>query len=174
MEVLPFMNNMQDKVTKNALAAVPNDSAEREWWRDIRVSDIMSSPAICVDGLTAVTEAQQLMRRHKIRRVPVLDGRKLVGILTQGDVRGAMPSEVTTLNRTEQDYLISHLKVNRVMSKEVITATREMSLADATRLLAQYKISGLPVIDDDTVVGMVTESDVFETIAAMFDKLDQR
>jgi CBS domain-containing protein len=146
---------------------------QKEWWRSVRVRDIMTSPVICVDSLTLVTDAQALMKEHNIRRVPVIDEGKLVGMLTQGDIRGALPSEVTTLNRTEQEYLTKQLKVDRVMSGDVIVAHDELSLADAARLLVQYKIGGLPVVDDDKVIGMVTESDIFGVVVAMFDKLDQ-
>jgi CBS domain-containing protein len=158
---------------KRSLAAVVDEIEHREWWRAVCVRDIMSSPVICVDSLTTVTDAHILMKDHKIRRVPVIDDGKLVGMLTQGDVRGAMPSEVTTLNRAEEEYLIKQLKVERVMSREIIVASEEMTLADAARLLVQYKIGGLPVLTDDKVVGMVTESDIFGVVVAMFDKLDQ-
>ena len=167
------METVQVGDVKRSVAAVVDEIEQREWWRAVHVRDIMTSPVICVDSLTTVTTAQALMKEHKIRRVPVIDDGKLVGILTQGDVRGALPSEVTTLNRAEQDYLIQQLKVKRVMSGDVIVATEAMNLLDAARLLVQYKIGGLPVVDDDKVMGMVTESDLFGVVVAMFDKLDQ-
>jgi len=167
------MEKVQVGAAKRPLSEIVSEIEQREWWRAIRMRDIMSSPVICVDSLTTVTDAHVLMHDHKIRRLPVIDDGKLVGILTQGDVRGAMPSEVTTLNRAEQDYLIKQLKVERVMSREVIVVTEEMSLGDAARLLVQYKIGGLPVITDGKVVGMVTESDIFGIVVAMIDKLDQ-
>lgn len=167
------METVQAGVGKQSMAAVVKGVTQQEWWRAVRVRDIMTSPVICVDSTTPVTEAQMLMRERKIRRLPVINDGKLVGILTQGDVRGAMPSEVTTLNRTEQDYLIKHVKVDRVMTGDVIVANSAMNLAEAARLLVQYKISGLPVVDDDQVIGMVTESDIFGVVVAMFDKLDQ-
>lgn len=167
------METVQAGEGKQPLTTVIANAAQKEWWRTVSVQDIMSSPVLCVDSLTTVTDAQALMKEHKIRRVPVIDEGKLVGMLTQGDVRGALPSEVTTLNRTEQDYLIKQLKVERVMTGDVVVATTDMSLADAARLLVQYKIGGLPVVADDKVVGMVTESDIFGVVVAMFDKLDQ-
>lgn len=167
------MDNVQAGVAKRPLDLVVAEIEQREWWRAIRMSDIMSSPVICVDSATTVTDAHILMQDHKIRRLPVIDDGQLVGILTLGDVRGAMPSEVTTLNRTEQDYLIRQLKVERVMSRDIIVVTEEMTLADAARLLVQYKIGGLPVVTNHQVVGMVTESDIFGIVVAMIDKLDQ-
>lgn len=167
------MESVQMGNVKRPLATVVDEIEHREWWRAVRVRDIMSHPVICVDSLTTVTDAHTLMKERKIRRLPVIDDGKLVGMLTQGDVRGAMPSEVTTLNRTEQEYLIKQLKVERVMAREIVVASEEMSLADAARLLVQYKIGGLPVLTADKVVGMVTESDIFGVVVAMFDKLDQ-
>lgn len=167
------METVQAGVGKQSMAAVVKGVTQQDWWRTVRVRDIMTSAVICVDSTTPVTEAQMLMREHKIRRLPVINDGKLVGILTQGDVRGAMPSEVTTLNRTEQDYLIKHVKVDRVMTGDVIVANSAMNLAEAARLLVQYKISGLPVVDNDQVIGMITESDIFGVVVAMFDKLDQ-
>lgn len=167
------METVQVGNAKRLVADIVNAIEQKEWWRAVRLQDIMSSPVICVDSLTTVTEAQALMKEHNIRRVPVIDDGKLVGILTQGDVRGALPSEVTTLNRAEQEYLVKQLKVDRVMSRDIIVATETMTLLDAARLLVQYKIGGLPVLADDKVVGMVTESDLFGVVVAMFDKLDQ-
>lgn len=167
------METVQAAEGKQPLTTVIANATQQEWWRTVSVQDIMSSPVLCVDSLTTVTEAQALMKEHKIRRVPVIDEGKLVGMVTQGDVRGALPSEVTTLNRAEQDYLIKQLKVERVMTGDVVVATPDMSLADAARLLVQYKIGGLPVVAEDKVVGMVTESDIFGVVVAMFDKLDQ-
>ena len=155
------------------VAEVVAEIEQKEWWRAVCVRDIMTSPVICVDSLTTVTDAQRLMKEQQIRRLPVIDDGKLMGMLTQGDIRGALPSEVTTLNQTELAYLSKQLKVNRVMAREVIVATEAMSLGDAARLLVQYKIGGLPVLAGDNVVGMVTESDIFGVVVAMFDKLDQ-
>jgi len=167
------METVQVGNTKRSVTALVYEIEQREWWRAVRVRDIMTSPVICVDSFTTVTDAQALMKEHKIRRLPVIDDSKLVGMLTQGDVRGALPSEVTTLNRAEQEYLVKQLRVDRVMSRKVIIATEEMSLVEAARLMVQYKIGGLPVLAGDKVVGMVTESDIFSLVVAMFDKLDQ-
>lgn len=153
---------------------VVNAAKEAAWWQTIRVGDIMSTLVLCVDSLTSVPEAQVLMKERRIRRLPVIDDGKLVGIITQGDIRGALPSEVTTLNRAEQEYLMKQVKVNRIMRTEVITATADMSLAAAARLMVQHKIGGLPVVDNaGQVIGMVTESDVFSIVVDIFDTLDK-
>ncbi|MEZ4864027.1 MAG: CBS domain-containing protein [Caldilineaceae bacterium] len=170
-EVLP--QEIQQLLQQNRAATLSNVT-KPTWWHTIRVREIMSSPVICVDTLTSIPEAQLLMQERNIRRLPVIDDGKLVGILTQGDVRGALPSEVTTLNRAEQAYLMKQVKVDRVMHTAVVTVTGDTTLAQAARLMVQYKIGGLPVLGKDgAVVGMVTESDVFTLVVKVFAMLDQ-
>ena len=140
------------------------------WLGSLKVQDIMSSPAICVDPGASVTSAHLLMREHNIRRLPVVDDGKLVGIITLGDVRGALPSEVTTLNRSELNYLSEQLKTERVMTRSVITVTADMSLKDAARLMTRNKISGVPVLSPaGEVAGVVTESDIFKTLVELLE-----
>lgn len=173
------MNNVGLRESQPTLAAVLAEAKQPQWWRTVRVRDLMSTTVVCVDSLTTVPEAQALMKEYRIRRLPVIDDGELVGIITQGDVRGALPSEVTTLNRTEQAYLMNEVKVSRVMHAPVITVTPAMSLADAARLMVQHKIGGLPVIGEPgtqeagKVIGMVTESDVFNIFVKIFDLLDK-
>lgn len=145
-------------------------SSKVSWLRWIKVRDIMSSPVICIDSKSSVTSAQLLMQEHAIRRLPVVDEGRLVGIITLNDVRGALPSEATTLNRSELEYLTEQLKVERVMRREVATTTEETSLKDVARLMAQHKISGLPVVSaSGIVVGMVTESDIFKVLVDLLE-----
>lgn len=148
----------------------PQDEDLVKWWRMVQVGDIMSSPAICVDSHSTLPEAAELMKKHGVRRLPVLKHRELVGIVTLGDMRGALPSEVTSLNRTELGFLMEHVKVDRVMRHPVITVAPETQLADAARLMLKHRISGLPVLSaDGLVVGLVTESDIFRILIDMLD-----
>lgn len=141
-----------------------------KWWRMVHVGDIMSSPAICIDSHSTLPEASELMKQYSVRRLPVLDDKALVGIITLGDVRGALPSEVTSLNRSELGFLMEQVKVERVMRQPVITVSPETKLADAARLMVENRISGLPVLSGDgSVIGLVTESDIFRILIDMLD-----
>ncbi|MCE7988300.1 MAG: CBS domain-containing protein [Caldilinea sp. CFX5] len=167
------MNNMRLGERERTLTETLRSGEQPQWWRAVRVRDVMATALLCVDSLTTVPEAQRLMQEHRIRRLPVIDDGKLVGIITQGDVRGALPSEATTLNRTEQAYLMNQVKVDRIMHTNVLTIRPEASLADAARLMVQHKIGGLPVLaDDGAVIGIVTESDIFGAFVKIFDALD--
>jgi CBS domain-containing protein len=135
----------------------------------VRVRDIMSSPAIVIDSHDSLPAAHLLMKDRGIRRLPVVDDGELVGIITLGDVRGASPSEATTLNLFELSYLMDQVKVERVMTRNVVTVTPDASLAQTARLMLEHKISGLPVVTaDGRVAGVVTESDIFRVLV---DKL---
>lgn len=156
------------------LSEVLSAAKQPQWWQAVRVHDVMSTAVICIDSLTTVPEAQMLMKERRIRRLPVIDDGKLVGIVTQGDVRGALPSEVTTLNRAEQEYLMKQVKVSRIMHNDVLTVTPETTVAEAARLMVKRKIGGLPVVTvEGAVIGMVTESDIFNIFVKIFDTLDQ-
>lgn len=134
----------------------------------IRVGDVMSSPAVCIDSQSDIPSAHLLMRETGVRRLPVVDDGELVGILTLGDVRGASPSEVSSLNRSELDYLTHQIRVQRVMSHDVVTVTPDTPLGDTAQLMIERKISGLPVVSEEgRVVGMITESDIFRTLIEM-------
>lgn len=168
------MSSVNEGEKQRPLSEVLNTTAQPQWWRTVRVSDVMSRAVICIDSLTTVPEAQILMKERRIRRLPVIDDGKLVGIVTLGDVRGALPSEVTTLNRTEQEYLMKQVKVSRIMHGDVLTVRPETTLAEAARLMVQRKIGGLPVVNaEGAVIGMVTESDIFNIFVKIFDTLDQ-
>lgn len=139
-----------------------------EWWRMVVVGDIMSSPALCIDPSSTLPEALELMKTHRVRRLPVLKERQLVGIITLGDVRGALPSEVTSLNRSELSFLMEQVRVERVMRHPVITVRSDTKLAEAARLMIEHRISGLPVLSaEGWVIGLVTESDIFRILIDM-------
>jgi CBS domain-containing protein len=102
----------------------------------------------------------------QIRRLPVVqaDGR-LVGIITVGDVRGAEPSQATTLSVWELNYLLSELQVEKIMSHDPFTVSPSASIAEAARLMLFNKVSGLPVVDGmGNLVGIITESDIFRMV----------
>ncbi|HIC94470.1 MAG TPA: CBS domain-containing protein [Anaerolineae bacterium] len=132
------------------------------------VGERMTKRPITVDPDTSFEDALELMRREKIRRLPVVDKRgKLVGIVTEKDLLYASPSPVTSLSIYELHYLLSKLKVREVMTKEVITATEYTPLEEAARIMADNKIGALPVMRDDKLVGIITETDLFKIFLEM-------
>jgi CBS domain-containing protein len=130
----------------------------------LTVSSLMSSPPFTISPRTRLPQIKSLMRINKIRRLPVLDQGRLVGIVTLGDVRNAFPSDASMLSIYELSYLVDRVTARDVMRTSVVTVSSTASVIDAARLMLQHKIGGLPVVENDTVVGMITESDIFRAV----------
>lgn len=174
------MNNtrfLQLLTTFGDTSARPAGTDKITWLGALAVRDLMTSPVHCTDPASTVSSAHLLMRERGVRRLPVVGNGRLVGILTLGDVRGAGPSEVSTLNRSELTYLSEQLKVERAMTREVVTVSADTSLKEAARLMVSRKIGGLPVVSAaGQVVGILTESDLFKALVQLLeiDELEPR
>lgn len=130
-----------------------------------KIKDWMTAEVITVEPDTSLIDADQIMREHGVRRLPVVKNGKVVGIVTKGDVREASPSDATILSIWEVNYLIAKLKVQRVMTKDVLTIKPEADIIDAAEIMLNKKVSGLPVVDDNNrLLGIVTESDIFRML----------
>jgi acetoin utilization protein AcuB len=128
------------------------------------VRERMSREPVTITSDVSVTDALRLMHERKIRRLPVLDSHgKLVGIVSDQDLLYASPSPVSSLSVWEMHYLLAKLKVEEVMTRKVITVTEDTPLEEAARIMADNKIGGLPVMREDKLVGIVTETDLFKT-----------
>jgi acetoin utilization protein AcuB len=126
------------------------------------VGERMSKPVITVRPETPMPETLDLMHKEHIRRLPVVNKRgELVGIVTEGDLLKASPSEATSLSIYEVTYLLGKLTIDRLMSKEVVTVSEDTPLEEAARIMADHKFSGLPVMRGKELVGMITETSLF-------------
>ncbi len=134
------------------------------------VSRVMTENPFTVEPSTPVTDAQALLRREKIHRLPVLTKQgKLVGIISEKDLLYASPSPASTLNVYEMTQLLAKLKVESVMSRELVVAHTDETLEDAARKMSDNNIGGLPVLDGRGVlVGIITESDIFRVFIDLF------
>lgn len=129
------------------------------------VRDWMSTDVITVTPDTTLPDAAQLMTGKTIRRLPVMENGRLVGIVTYGDIRNARASEVTTLSIWELNYLINKVKMSDIMSKNPITVSLDATIGEAAEKMLIHMISGLPVIDQNNrLVGIITESDIFRLV----------
>lgn len=132
---------------------------------NVIVRDWMTKPVLTITPEASISNAHQMMKEHGVRRLPVVDHGRLVGIITIGDVREASPSDATTLSIWELNYLWAQLTVDKVMTHHVTTIRSDQSIIDAAQIMLDQKISGLPVLDETgTLIGMLTESDVFRML----------
>ena len=122
------------------------------------------NPVLCAPDIS-VTDAFDLMKKSRIRRMPVVDKHgKLVGIVSDQDLQRVSPSPATTLSTYEIPYLLSKVKVSDVMTKQVITVQEDTPIEEAARIMVDNKIGGLPVVNETSaVVGIITETDIFKT-----------
>jgi len=133
----------------------------------------MSSPVITVSESTPIMEALDLMRRQNIRRTPVVDKKgKMIGIVTDNDLKNAGPSEATTLSVWEINYLLAKLLVKDVMTKQVLTVTEKTPIEEAAYIMSENKIGGLPVMRDKELVGLITETDLFKMFLELMGARD--
>lgn len=128
------------------------------------VRNWMTADPVTVSPKTTLPDAHDLMKRRRVRRLPVVDEGKLVGIVTLGDVREASPSDATTLSIYEMNYLLSRLTVEKIMTKNVLTLTPSTPIREAAGMMLLHKVSGLPVMENDRLVGIITESDIFRVV----------
>lgn len=137
---------------------------------NISVRNWMTTPVIAVSPSTPISEAHQMMKDKKVRRLVVLDKNKIVGMITIGDVREASPSDAVSLSIWELNYLWAQLTVERIMTRNIVTIKPDDNISKAARLMLEKKISGLPVVNDaGELIGMITESDVFRMLVNTFD-----
>jgi acetoin utilization protein AcuB len=127
------------------------------------VKNRMSRHPITVTADVHVDEALKMMRDNKVRRLPVIDkDGQLMGIVSEMDLLYASPSPATSLSVYEIHYLMARITVQDVMTKEVISIEEDTPLEEAARIMVDNKIGGLPVVRNGTLVGIITETDLFK------------
>lgn len=129
-----------------------------------QVLDWMTPNPVTITPKTTLPEAHRLMKERKIRRLPVLEDGRLVGIVTLGDIREAEPSAATSLSVWELNYLLDTLTIDKIMRRNVLTVSPRTSIRDAAAMMLAHKVSGLPVVERDRLVGVITESDIFRML----------
>jgi acetoin utilization protein AcuB len=116
---------------------------------------------------TSVLKARELMDAHKISHLPVTDGKaRLLGIVTDRDLKEAWASPASTLSVYELTYVLQKLTVESVMTREVMTASPDMTIERAALMIHDHKIGALPVVKDDKLVGIITSNDLMEVLLA--------
>ncbi|WP_461250562.1 CBS and ACT domain-containing protein [Streptococcus parasalivarius] len=125
------------------------------------VKDFMTKRVVYVSPETTVAAAADIMRDKGLRRLPVIEHDKLVGLVTEGTMAEASPSKATSLSIYEMNYLLNKTKVGDIMIKNVLTVSKYASLEDAIYIMLQNKVGVLPVVDNDQISGIITDKDVF-------------
>jgi acetoin utilization protein AcuB len=115
---------------------------------------------------TSLKEALELLRASPFRHLPVVDEEgKLAGIVTERSLKLSSPTSTTTLSVFEVDYILSHSEVGQVMSSPVISVGPGLPLEEAAQVMIDHRIGCLPVVEDDKLVGIISDTDIFRVFA---------
>lgn len=129
--------------------------------RAMTIRELMTGGLVTVHRETSVQDARDLMARKRIRHLLVTEpGGALIGILTDRDIRLALPSRATTLSVREINHLLTRLTVEEVMTRSVITIGPDHAARHAAQLMLEHRIGALPVLDDGHLIGIITETDI--------------
>jgi len=132
------------------------------------VNDRMTRQLITATPETTHRQAAELMREHNIHHLPVIDKKgQLVGIVVEEDLLAAQPSPATTLSIYEIHGLLSQLEIKQIMSHPVYTTTPSCPIEEAARLMLNKDIGCLPVVENGKVVGIITDTDIFQVLVSM-------
>jgi len=125
------------------------------------VKDIMTKNVITITSDTYVLDAERIMDQNRIGRLPVVDGGKLVGIVTKNDVLKASPTSTTPTNQRHLFYLMSKLTVKEIMKTIILKISPDTPIEKAIAIAQENKVGSLPVVEEGKVVGILTTNDVF-------------
>lgn len=132
------------------------------------VKNWMSKAVVTIEVDDSIQTAMKLLKQHKIRMLPVTKKGKLVGVVTDRDIKRASASDATTLEVHELLYIISRIKVNEIMSDRLITVPFDYTVEETADVLMKNKISGVPVVDPEgKIVGTITQTDLFRVIISL-------
>ena len=126
----------------------------------MKVSDLMTTSPITVGPETPVLDARQLMIDKRFRHVLITEGPKLLGIVTDRDIRLNLPSPATSLSVWEINYLLAQLTVASVMTESLVIVSPRQDTREAALLMLDHKIGALPVVDGGQLMGIITETDL--------------
>jgi len=132
------------------------------------VENWMNRNVITIDINDSMLDASKLIKEHNIRMLPVLEKGKLVGVVTDRDLKRASPSDATALAVHELLYLTANIKMEEIMTKNPITVPFDYTVEEAAEVLLRNKISGVPVVGrDGSVVGTITQTDIFRVLISL-------
>ena len=128
----------------------------------VKVKDIMTEKLVTIEPDEPIIQAIKAMDEGGLRRLPVLKAGHLIGIITDRDIRKALNSPMVFHEKTYDDYLLREIRVGSCMTREPLTVSPQADIVDAAALMEQEKIGGLPVMNGNRLVGIITVSDLVD------------
>jgi CBS domain-containing protein len=134
----------------------------------LKVRDVMTPDPLTLAPEETLMEALQTMRLRRIRRIPIVLGDKLVGLLTEGDLKRAEPS---TLSDTQEHFtqVMEGTPVSRIMIQNLVTTTADAPLREAAQILYTNKYGALPVVEGERLIGILTDNDLIGALVRLLE-----
>lgn len=158
-EVVASSNGNQ----RTPFEAIP-ESGRKDTIMDVKAW-MTKDPVTAAPGMS-IKAAWRLLQERRIRHLPVVDAGKLVGIVTDRDLRRVLPSPATSLEVHELNYLLDKMTLGEVMTKDIITTTPFSRIPDAARTMLRNRIGALPVVEGGKLVGILSQTDVLEALTS--------
>ena len=130
---------------------------------------VMTRNPATISPTDSIRTAVNRMKEKKCRRLPVVDNGKLVGIVSDRDLRRATNSPLVLRERWYDDFMLDHISVRACMTENPMTVTPRTSIVDAAKLIREHKFGGLPVVDGEKLVGILTETDLLNYLIWMLE-----
>jgi acetoin utilization protein AcuB len=132
------------------------------------IRNFMTKNVITIEDEESMPKAIQLLKQHKINMMPVTHQGKLVGVITDRDLKQASPSEATDLETHELKYLLNKIKMKDIMTRQVITVPPDYTIEEAAEILMNHDISGAPVVNEQgQMEGIITSTDLYKALIAL-------
>lgn len=135
----------------------------------MNVSEIMTKEVVTLQEEQSLREALGMLQRHRIRHVPVVSGTRLIGIVTDRDLKRATPSLLSGIDQEAFDRVLNETRVGQIMTRNPYTVTPSMSLKDAAKILIDQRFGALPVIEGGKLIGIITETDLLKALHDMLE-----
>ena len=130
----------------------------------MKVSDYMSTSLQTLSADSSLQDAVLLQMRKKLRHIPIIDDKKLVGIVTDRDLRRAMPSLLSGIERSEYERVMGTTQVSQIMTRSPVTIRADAPLEDAARIMVEKRLGALPVVQDKRLLGILNAKHPQETV----------
>jgi acetoin utilization protein AcuB len=132
------------------------------------IRNFMTKNVITIDADETMPKAVQLLKQHKINMIPVTHQGKLVGVISDRDLKKASPSEATDLDTHELKYLLNKIKIKDIMAQKVVTVPPDYTIEETAEVLMNQDISGAPVVNDQgQMEGIITSTDLYKALIAL-------
>ncbi|MGA8572514.1 MAG: CBS and ACT domain-containing protein [Desulfobaccales bacterium] len=129
------------------------------------IKDWMTRDPVTITDDTSLIRAMHIINEHRFRRLPVMSAGRLVGLVTDRDLKAASPSKATALDVHEVYYLMAEMPVKEIMSRDPITVSQEATVEEAAQIMLAHTVSGLPVVDaGGSLAGIITQSDILRAL----------